>query len=139
MTSQTPIDIGEFGYSNVVREVGTSIGSTLVSDESLIAQQYPDLTCACCTNKITHPQWIDRYLGGEINKYLDACSEMGQTPQVFCCNCMPAIQRNPTVMNHWREIQAQVHEFSTRLYALEQRERDIKKREEELDKQLGIS
>jgi len=148
-----PIDIGDFLlYSSptTLRELelwqlaaeynafGTSTFGGIAAKQSKLKQHYPDLDCACCEKKITHPQNVDQYLGDdETIKYLDACKKLGQKPQIFCCSCLPMIQNNPTIMNHWTAIKNQSSMFGDKLAALEAKEQELIKREKELDSQLS--
>ncbi len=127
MQTEGQVRAEEMGY-----DLGA--GGTFHSRSPKTKVPYPKrLKCACCKTKIHNPENIEGFLGAEETKrYIEYCKKMKIKPQMFCCTCFPSIQTNPTIMNAWNEMKAQVDKFSD----MKHREAELLKREKELDKEL---
>ena len=92
-----------------------------------------DMKCVCCEDKIHYPEKIIKLLGEEGTKtYLNFCEKTGNEPEIFCCACYSIMSNNPNIITMVNKMYAKIKTT----IELDERDIALRKREEELDKQL---
>lgn len=92
-----------------------------------------DMKCTCCEGKIHYPDKLVQLLGNEGTiKYLEFCKKTGGEPQMFCCECYGIMGRNSRIITAVNKMNEKIKDMMD----LKDREEEVTKREEELDKQL---
>jgi len=92
-----------------------------------------NMKCAFCNDKIHSPDKLIELLGEEGTKdYLKYCKKKREKPQLFCCGCYSFIEDKPKIYGALNRLNRQLKKFTD----VNQREKELKIREKELDKQL---
>ena len=93
-----------------------------------------NMKCTFCNEHIHYPDKLVELLGEKGTKdYLKYCRKSKTKPQLFCCGCYGFIENKPKIYGALNKLNKQLKKFVD----INQREKEIKTREKELDKELN--